>query len=238
MKRQRQKQLIHQYGATQLITLLEPYITEQRKKGIDNVIQTRLKDIHLAIESPLDINNALAAVRSSEAFGIAAVHIITPIGDAKYIRSITQGTFYWIDIFFYESLHSFLYEMKNAHFILAGGMMSAEKTISEIPTDQFLCVLLGNEQQGLSPHAIHACDLLYRIPMYGMAESLNLSVSAGISLYDVTKRKRECLQKKGNLNSVESEYLCVHYYLNSVQPRLVQHLFKQLNPVQNNINSY
>ena len=106
------EQLIKQHGAASIIKALEPFVTDRRKKRIEDVLAHRLDSIHLAIESPFDINNAFAAVRTSEALGISTVHIITPEGDASSIHSITQGAFYWMTLIFYKTLDEFLQAMK------------------------------------------------------------------------------------------------------------------------------
>lgn len=48
-------------------------------------------------------------------------------------------------------------------------------------------VLLGNEVRGLSPALKGACDVLLEIPMHGKKESLNVSVAAGIALFELRR---------------------------------------------------
>ena len=81
--------------------------------------------------------------------------------------------------------------------------------------------MVGNEHRGLSQACIDELDYPYTIPMCGMTESLNLSVSAAISLYDVAQRKRSTLSQPGDLNSSEFQQEQARYYLNSVNQRLL-----------------
>ena len=53
-----------------------------------------------------------------------------------------------------------------------------------------LCLVLGSEGRGLSRLAKEKCDLLLRIPMQGRVSSLNVSVAAGILLYEVLRRRQ------------------------------------------------
>jgi len=46
-----------------------------------------------------------------------------------------------------------------------------------------LCVMLGNEVEGLSDQAVSMCDVAVEIPMYGIKQSLNVSVACGVILY-------------------------------------------------------
>ncbi len=225
MKYTQQAKLIALHGADKIIRALSPYLTTRRKNRIAAVISGRLNSIQLAIEAPSDINNALACIRSCEALGVADVHIIAPEGDAKAARSITQGAVYWVNTHFYSSLDEFQ-SQKPQNMQLAGALMNAQLTLTELPLDQPLCLMLGNEQRGLSESAKEACDLHYRIPMYGMSESLNLSVSAAISLYNTTERKRHNIQTSSDLNEQQRQTLKAQYYLNSLEPRLINGLLK------------
>lgn len=209
-------------NAQDIIEQLAPFVTERRKAKIQAVLDHRLSSIHLAIESPSDINNALAAIRTSEALGIDTVHIIQPEADARSAKAITQGAIYWVNVVFHDSLEAFVKNTSNV--ILAGAKMDGEKPLSDVPVEKPLCLLLGNESRGLSQSAIKHCDLTYRIPMCGMSESLNLSVSAAISLYDTTQRKRALLNKNGDLSKADYLTRQAKAYLQSVPKRLAERI--------------
>src|SRR3990167_7828231 len=192
-------QLAQENSPDNIIKALSPYLTDQRKARIESVLQHRLESITLAIEHPADINNALAAVRTCEALGVATIHIISAQHDARHIDVITKSAFYWVNINCHKNLSDFLKLMKNEKKILAGAVINSEKKLSAVPIDQPICILIGNEQRGLTTEAKNACDLLFSIPMCGMLESLNLSVAAAICLFDVTERKRTSLKNKTDL---------------------------------------
>ncbi len=228
MKNTQFQSLVDQAGSETIIRLLEPYLTPQRQQRIDTVIANRLTSIELAIESPADINNALACVRSSEALGISTVHIIAPESEEAHPRGITQGAIYWLDVVYHKTTEDFLASMSQKNIVLAGGILQAKTDVSEIPIDNPVCLVMGNEQRGLSKKMLQSCDIEYAIPMYGMSESLNLSVSAAVSLYSTTARKRQQLKTNGDLNPKEKEKLKALYYLNSVDPRLIDGLLSKL----------
>lgn len=210
-----------QYSNPQMIIeTLQPFISKARQARVSKVLSGRLGSITVAIEAPADINNALAAVRTCEALGVTHIHLIAPQGDAGAIRAVTQGAFYWVTIKLHPSLEDFLQSLPHASWQLAGAVMEAPVPLCEVPIDQPLCLLLGNEQRGLSISAKNACDFLYSIPMFGMSESLNLSVSAAISLYDTTQRKRNALGQNSDLSAEEYLQLQAKYYLRSVNPKL------------------
>ncbi len=226
MKNKLCEQLFYQHNPDKIIKILSPYLSDHRKSRIDAVIQHRLNSITLAIENPADINNALACVRTSEALGLSTVHIISPEHDARYINPITQCAFYWVDIVFHDTFESFLKMMKVENRIIAGAVVNAEKTVSTMPIEKPLCILIGNEKRGLSDQAKKACNILFTIPICGMIDSLNLSVAAAIALFDVTQRKRSALQNQTDLSAESAQQLRAKYYLNSVEVRLATQLLK------------
>lgn len=217
-------QLAQKNSPDNIIKALSPYLTDQRKARIESVLQHRLDGITLAIEHPADINNALAAVRTCEALGVATMHIISAQHDARHIDTITKSAFYWVNIICHKNLSDFLLVMKNEKRILAGAVINSDRKLSDVSIDISICILIGNEQRGLTAEAKNACDLLFSIPLCGMLESLNLSVAAAISLFDVTERKRVALKNKTDLSEMAAQKLRAKYYLNSVDVRLAQGL--------------
>ena len=83
----------------------------------------------------------------------------------------------------------------------AEGGLKEVLPLDKIPLDHPVCLVFGNEIRGLSPQAVRSCEHLFTIPMYGMTESLNLSVSAAISLYETLRRKRMLLGRPGDLTT-------------------------------------
>lgn len=218
------EQLIQKHGADRLVQQLEPFVTEPRKNKIETVINAQLNSIQVAMELPRDIHNALAAVRSCEVFGASKIHIIKPYYELSHLLAVTKGACRWVEIYYYSNLTDFLAYCQRTSVILVGAAPTATTHLSAVAINRPLCLLLGNEIKGLTPEAQQSCDILYKIPMYGMTESLNLSVAAGISLHDLTSRKRQQLQQLGDLTLAEKTAKRAHYYLNSMDPRVVKGL--------------
>lgn len=205
---------------------LKPFVTEHRAARIESVITHRLESISLAMESPSDLNNALAAIRTSEALGISTVHIISAERDATLVRDVTKGAFYWVNIQFHETFEAFLSMIQSEKKRLAGAIVNAKKMLSMVPVHAPLCILMGNETRGLSEAARNACDIPFSIPLCGMTESLNLSVAAAISLFDVSQRKRALLNNQTDLSENKISHLRAEFYLKSVSPRLAKNVLK------------
>lgn len=223
MKNTALTQLLQAYAPQHIIDTLSPFILDPRKNRIETVIAHRLENITVAIESPSDMHNALAIVRSAEAFGLSSVHIIAPEHEATSIRSVTQGSCYWIQMQFYQTLDEFLVQIKSENKMLLGATVDANDNLNDIVLDNPICLLFGNEDRGLSTAAKAACDGFFTIAMHGMVESLNLSVAAAVSIFQLTQQKRH-LKNTGDLTPKTATQLRAQYYLNSVNSRLILQL--------------
>jgi len=67
-------------------------------------------------------------------------------------------------------------------------IIALEHTSESVPFDKFefefpFCLLLGNEVEGLSDELLHEADLSIEIPMFGLKQSLNVSVAYGVVMY-------------------------------------------------------
>lgn len=209
-------------GAEAVAARLAPYLTPARRARIEAVLRARVASLQVAIEDPQDPHNAAAVVRTAEALGAGAVHVIGGRASGLLSRKVTRGTFYWADIRHHGDWDSFRADLPTG-MQLAGACVDAGTVeLAVVPVDRPLCLLFGNEQAGLSARARAACALHFRIPMTGMAESLNLSVAAGIAMYALIERRRALLADGGDLPAQELAGQRARWYAKSVDPRLVR----------------
>ncbi len=206
------------HTATHIVETLRSYLTEVRQEKIERLLDSRLPQIQVAIEAPSDPHNAAAIVRTAEALGVVDVHLVASERRALHARSTTQGAYRWVRTHHHDQLPGFLAQEALEGVTLFGAWMDAERTVHELPVDRPVCVVFGNETRGLSDRARAACAGGFRIPMVGMSESLNLSVCAAITLYDLTSRHRA--EGAVVLDASQREQLRARHYMDSVDPRL------------------
>lgn len=218
--------LVAEHGAERVIDALAPFLTKARRARIEAVLDGRMRSVHVAIEAPSDPHNAAAVVRTCEALGALAVHVVAAEGRALRARSVTQGSFHWVQTHEHRDLQSLVAQVRARGMVLAGACMDGSVSVGRLGVAQPLCLMFGNEQRGLSAAAREVCDVLFHVPMVGMSESLNLSVSAAISLYEVMRRKREA-GPPSDLTPELRTVLQACYVLGSVDPRLVRGLLSQ-----------
>lgn len=212
----------------QATAMLAPYLTENRKQLIETLLPQRISSVHVAVESPADPHNAAAIVRSCEALGAMSIHVIAAEDKALHAKGTTQGAFHWVNTYHHSCLSDFNKALKknknNEGIVVAAAAMDGELSLDQLSIDQPICLLFGNEKRGLSKQAHELSDVSYHIPMFGVSQSLNLSVSAAISLYETLQRKRQALGKSGDCSDEQQQQLRLQYYAHSLDQRLVKSL--------------
>jgi 23S rRNA (guanosine2251-2'-O)-methyltransferase len=83
-----------------------------------------------------------------------------------------------------------LSEMKERDIRIVGTSDDAERTIYDLDLSGPVALVLGAEGSGLRQLTRKTCDELARIPMHGAVESLNVSVAAGVCLYEALRQRR------------------------------------------------
>ncbi|MCF7852527.1 MAG: RNA methyltransferase [Simkaniaceae bacterium] len=224
-------ELSRHFTDSEIIASLTPFLTKERLEKIETILSSRLNGVHLAVESPADLYNALAMVRSAEAFGVMQMHIITSEIRRRSGKKTSQGTSRWVNIHYHNSLDSFTSIIKKHQIALYGAVVDSNNTPDDLDLSRPCCLLFGNEQRGLSEEAKTTCDQLFTIPTVGMVESLNLSVATGISLYALFRKK----QTQGLISSFDQKELDhwkAYYILQSLglekSKKILKHLFKSI----------
>lgn len=218
-------EIFNKYSHQKVIEILRPMFSETRLKRMLEVLDYRLESIEVAIESPADIHNALAVMRTCESLGVFQMHIVAPETRQKG-KGTMKGANHWTNLHYHKNLESLLKEKKHKTFI--GSYVHGSTAISEVPIDKPFVVFFGNENRGLSNHVLEHCEYVYTLPMMGMTESYNVSVSAAISLFELTKRRREYLQTNGDLTSDHKELMLAEWFVRQIGADKTQKILRHL----------
>lgn len=184
--------------------LLSELFTENRKARMESVSKNRTDYLRLAIQDIHDPHNVSACLRSAEAMGIKDVDVVTLKNSFK-ATGPSRGTRYWSDIHSWQSVSDCVQHLKSKGYLLCAGLPSQDALpLTEIPLDKPLCVIFGNEHEGISDEWLDHIDIPFTIPMVGMVESLNISVAAAITMHDLTRRLKESIPSEKYLISENS----------------------------------
>jgi tRNA (guanosine-2'-O-)-methyltransferase len=184
--------------------------TKERIQKVRKVLSQRQPDLRIVLEEVTNTHNASAVVRTCDAAGILYLDIISSAGDPFPINeAISTRAEKWLHFNYYHSTAECLEKLKGKGFKIAATFLD-DKSIPYTSVDytQPLAVAFGNESEGISEEARNLADYIIKIPMIGMVQSLNLSVSVGVILYEALKQRMEKgFNKKMGLSSSEFEAL-------------------------------
>jgi tRNA (guanosine-2'-O-)-methyltransferase len=174
-------------------------LSEKRDKRFRSVIEGRLQDV-IVLENIHDPHNALAAIRNCDAFGIQTVHFIfekeKQFNPEKLGKATSSSANKWVDAVCWEKTEDCLESLKKDGFRIVATIIDKKaKQLSE--TDflrQKVALVFGNEGFGITDTAKRLADDLVYIPMNGFVDSLNLSVTVGVTLYELSKHRRGIFQ--------------------------------------------
>ncbi len=208
----------HEIANEDVIKKLGPLLTAERKSRIEHVLIDRTFDITTVAEHLYDIGNISAVMRSAESYGFMPFHILEKKG-SRYKKSdrISKGTEKWLDIERRELLNDEITTLKSRGFKIYATSLNASHVIEEIDFTQKSAVVFGNEKDGVSPEMIEHADGTFMIPMYGFAQSFNISVAAAITFSHIHRIRKTKLGASGNLTLLEKTAVMAHYYLRSVE---------------------
>ncbi len=166
--------------------------TPQRIERIKRLLSLRQPDLRVVLEGVTIAHNASAVIRTCDAAGILHLDLVSPNPELLGVnKAISTRAEKWVDIHVHRSIHDCLLPLKEKGFKVAVTHLD-KKAIpyAELDYTQRLAIVFGSESEGVSPETLDLADLRVQIPMLGMVQSLNLSVSVGVILYEAMKQRR------------------------------------------------
>jgi tRNA (guanosine-2'-O-)-methyltransferase len=165
--------------------------TKERIQKVKRVLSSRQPDLRIVLEEVTNTHNASAVVRTCDAAGVLYLDIISSGGEPFPVNeAISTRAEKWLHFSNYKSTEECLSHLKQKGFKIASTWLGEESIpYTAIDYTQPLALVFGNESDGISEKAREMADYIIKIPMVGMAQSLNLSVSVGIILYEAMKQR-------------------------------------------------
>ncbi len=167
--------------------------------ALDDLLDTLENDaLLLVLDGIQDPHNLGACLRVADAFGVDA--IIAPkdraVGLNATAAKVASGAAETVPFVTVTNLARALRQMKEVGVEIIGTAEDGETDIFEAHLDGPIAWVLGAEGTGMRRLTRENCDRLVRIPMEGMVESLNLSVTSGILMFETCRQRRLAKEKK------------------------------------------
>jgi 23S rRNA (guanosine2251-2'-O)-methyltransferase len=147
-------------------------------------------DLLVLLDRVTDPHNLGAILRSADAFGCGAVivpaHHRSPV--TEVVAKAASGALETVPLIEVVNLNQAIEKLKTHEYWVIGLDSTATEELSAIPRSRKTALVMGSEGRGLRQLVARNCDLIARLPMLGTVESLNVSVAAGIALYELRRR--------------------------------------------------
>lgn len=217
-----------------VMAYLESFVTPQRRAKIDAVLAQRTRYLTVVAEDFHDPHNASALLRTCESLGIQDVHVVENYNTFKATVGAASGSTKWVTQHHYgaaaqDNTLACCEKLRSQGYRLVATSPHARAVPPEVmPLDQKLAIIFGSERHGVSERALATADGQLQIPMVGFVESLNVSVSAAVCLYTLTRRLRT-LEVDWPLSDREQLALRLDWMRQSVQhsAALERHFWSQ-----------
>jgi tRNA (guanosine-2'-O-)-methyltransferase len=165
--------------------------TDKRVEKIKHVLAKRQPSLHVVIENIHDPHNVSAIFRTCDAAGIPKVSLVYYIEKFPKIGKKSSASAYkWIEKEKYKSVADCYHHLKREKFVIyASSLSGGSKNLYDLDFTKKTAIVFGNEHRGLSKQAVEMADGKFFIPMYGMVQSLNVSASAAITIYEALRQR-------------------------------------------------
>ena len=145
----------------------------------------------LVLDGIQDPHNLGACLRSADAAGVHAV--IAPrdraVGLTGTVHKVASGAAESVPFVQVANLARVLARLRDRGLWVVGTTDAADTSLYGVDLRGPVALVLGSEGKGLRRLTREQCDLLVRIPMHGIVESLNVSVAAGVCLFEAVRQR-------------------------------------------------
>lgn len=146
--------------------------------------------LHVVLDGVEDPHNLGAVIRTAHAAGAAAVVIperrAAPVTDV--VARAAAGALAYLPVVKVVNVNRALEELKKRGYWIYGLDERGDQDYTQVEFTKPTAIVLGGEGKGLHEHVAKHCDFLVKIPMAGQVASLNVSVAAGVVLFEWRRR--------------------------------------------------
>ena len=177
------------------------YLCAMRKLGMDELNRKTVDEFRKAdknrvivvLENIRSMQNVGSVFRTADAFLVEAIYLIgyTPQPPHRDIHKTALGATETVSWKYFAKTSEAIAELKASGYKLFG----IEQTEGSILLQDFekakeekIALIFGNEAEGVEQETLHECEGCIEIPQFGMKHSLNISVAAGVVLWEMARK--------------------------------------------------
>jgi 23S rRNA (guanosine2251-2'-O)-methyltransferase len=174
-----------------VIGFISPVTFQPIEEVLQRVYEQGRDPFLLILDRVTDVRNFGAICRTAECAGIDAV-IIPSRGSARVggdAMKTSAGALMNLPVCRTTNLKDTLEYLANSGIRLVGCTEKTEKSLYNVELQGPLGIIMGSEEDGISPEYLKRCDERVKIPMFGKTGSLNVSVATALVVYEVVRQR-------------------------------------------------
>jgi len=166
---------------------------ELNRKSVDEFKEAEKNKVIVVLENIRSMQNVGSVFRTADAFLVEAIYLIgyTPQPPHRDIHKTALGATETVTWKYFAKTSDAIIELKANGYKLFG----IEQTEGSILLQDFekkkeekIALIFGNEAEGVEQETLHECEGCIEIPQFGMKHSLNISVAAGVVLWEMARK--------------------------------------------------
>lgn len=158
---------------------------------IENCFASGVSPLILVLDRITDVRNFGAIARTAECAGVHAI-VIPEKGSAQINADAIKtsvGALNFLPIVRVKNLFFLCRDLQKSGLQLVAITEKTDSLMYEANLSDPVALIMGSEEDGISPDLMNIADLKVKIPMQGQIESLNVSVSAGVAIYEALRQR-------------------------------------------------
>lgn len=168
-------------------------ITELNRMSVNEFKESHKMPLVVVLDDVRSLHNVGSVFRSSDAFRVESIYLcgITAVPPQPEIHKTALGAEDTVDWKYYQSAVEAVDNLKaNGYKVFAIEQVEGSVMLDKLELDftEKYAVVLGNEVKGVQQEVVDHCDGCIEIPQYGTKHSLNVSVTAGIIIWEFANR--------------------------------------------------
>ncbi len=174
-----------------VVAFISPVSYQPLEEVINRCFEAGREPLLLLLDRVTDVRNFGAICRTAECAGVDAI-VIPARGSARIgadALKTSAGALLNIPVCRENNLKDTLLLLQAYGILVAGASEKAKTDMYDTPLKGPICLLMGSEENGISPEYLKRCNSLIKIPLVGKTGSLNVSVAAGILLYEIIRQR-------------------------------------------------
>lgn len=163
----------------------------QSSPSLEEIQNRRRRPVSVVLDNIRSLHNVGSIFRTSDAAGIEKLYLcgITGTPPRAEIQKAALGSEKSVEWEYAPTAEQAVRELKaQGYQIVALEHTDAPRDFSQVNYRFPLCLVIGHEITGVSDEVIALADLAVEIPMFGIKQSLNVSVAYGVAIYEIIKK--------------------------------------------------